>query len=586
MVFEKNSQVYERVLYERPVKRRRPTSRTEEKPKPKSLNRKRKRLKRDPKEQNKKHLRHFDIDSDDEQQKFYNQHRDSLRAAVEMPRNWNVNNSIAQNNNTQKEVEMEVLSISDDDSNSSEMHQLRLIALKSVIDSGRNGERPYSPTDGIIFDLDPEPKLCEAPDQNSDVIIVDDNMEISPIPSPICINENSEQVDMELALSDDSSTVYTFNEGSVTITPPKNAETAGSWIAFNNISTPNTINMRDVNNYYCDQSNVSVHDTMDSIKSESHALSLNLNSFVLPVATNELIEEEDEYELRRNLLSNLKRNIEPIKVNDQLPLGEKTEVNNPIENESTEEEDCLRSLLLSSLSKKIRKKSLDNIKSIDVQSSTVHVNPIKVQQIPNVDKKIQPILKTQRKLINKKTERVKTIEPLSVVTSQTNTSKFHKIVERRKVVNIELPKKSEPSNSSLLLGQMNSFSSNGFEYKPVKKLVISLTAGSDTDESDEYCNTYQEPVTDNRVIDNSSPSIIQYSCDTTSNLPEGESKLGVDSQSTMPNPDFEGKLDAFLLQCRTKVESISNEIDDPVQTKKSSITPKVYFIRCELISIK
>lgn len=247
-----------------------------------------------------------------------------------------------------------------DDTMSLEEQELRLIALKSAVLKKHEQRkkkqqadnvpivRPYSPTDSVI--------MAEEMEQTNECIDSDNNnMDISPITSPEWQND-----DMELVTSNDDSKspIFTFADKSTEIQQP----TFVDWQTFAMPVQMNTTFLKPIPTTFPPaQQPVPILG-----ESQPFAVphSTNGNNFESE-AKNEII-VDNEHELRAQLIVQL-RNHSPSQAipNDSIDVGSNPE---NIKNEQRPttaddaiklhddslEEDCLRSLLLSTKGKKLK----------------------------------------------------------------------------------------------------------------------------------------------------------------------------------------------------------------------------------------
>lgn len=237
-----------------------------------------------------------------------------------------------------------------DDAVSLEEQELRLIALKSAVMKKHEARkkrqmamsiRPYSPTDSLLT-----PTGEDNADQTNclDSMDVEDNnnMDISSASSPQSMQ--CQPMDMELA-SDDSKSPVFFYQKSITYPPSE----TWNWMCGVPLNA---------NNYLIEES-MSYMKFM--VPSPLEVPGDRKQAAPAPAIQSE---NDDELELRAQLIATMKANKMPAAPQRVVKAADGPSVNEELNQDESLEADCLRSLLLSSIrQKKESKHQMDSSKS-------------------------------------------------------------------------------------------------------------------------------------------------------------------------------------------------------------------------------
>lgn len=314
-----------------------------------------------------------------------------------------------------------------DDAISLEEQELRLIALKSAVLkkhearkkrllANQQSIRPYSPTDSVVM-------TEEVGEQSNDCIDSDNNnMDISPISSP---GNQCQQVDMDLASSneDSKSPVFCFEKPSTY----QQYEAFVDWSAYAMPVPINTafIDLEQANAFSIQHPFPLVYESTEKMQSEEIAENKSIitsndeqnenNKMVINSSTN----IDNEEELRAQLIEQMRNQnssnscsngaLEPLKSDDNIKDTVELNKINEFSHVDSLEEDCLRSLLLSSKGRKVKElpKCQQNKLNVDNKIKTTdHVDNEKCDDLPKLTLNLREALKrlkNNRQLTNKAT---------------------------------------------------------------------------------------------------------------------------------------------------------------------------------------
>lgn len=272
---------------------------------------------------------------------------------------------LAANNHNENDAQEE-----DDETISLEEQELRLIALKSAVLKKHEARkkkqlaqsieqviRPYSPTDSVVLVAD------DTGERSNDCIDSDNNnMDISPISSPI--SNQYQPMDMDLASSNENSNspVYSYEKpqtfppfeqfidwGAVHIPVPINA----SYVEID----PTTVTLNHQQPFTLQPPYSLVYDAMQ--KEITSDVEANTFGGLSTITTNLKENDMNEDELRAQLIEQMRSTnntslTNTTELNQLRSIDDKLIVPNEMLNnvDDSLEEDCLRSLLLSSKGKK------------------------------------------------------------------------------------------------------------------------------------------------------------------------------------------------------------------------------------------
>ncbi|XP_031630550.1 uncharacterized protein LOC116345385 [Contarinia nasturtii] len=265
-----------------------------------------------------------------------------------------------QDNNNENDIQIE-----EDEVMSLEEQELRLIALKSAVLKKHEARkrkqlatqlieqvvRPYSPTDSVVLVADETGEQCSNDCIDSD----NNNMDISPISSP---GNQYQPMDMDLASSNENSKSPIFSYEKPQQFPPYE-----QFIDWGTVHIPVPINPSNptymdidsataaLNQPFDIQSQSAFSSIFDTIPNEAVTIENRIPTpFQSDSKENNAVNADNEEELRAQLIEQMRSTNTPSSNGTIDAIGKNVTKENS--NDDSLEEDCLRSLLLSSKGKK------------------------------------------------------------------------------------------------------------------------------------------------------------------------------------------------------------------------------------------